>query len=147
MEYIKNIFAFLFLALLISLGLHWIESNFIAEFLKSNLIIILLTLLAINTATVSILLSKLKEISEKHKDFNFEESYGSLKSSLTEQIVLICFGFIVLILADSKIIQAKLPYQEIIFNTLNTAIFIYSVDILRDTGKAIFIIVDFEKKK
>jgi NADH:ubiquinone oxidoreductase subunit 2 (subunit N) len=97
--------------------------------------------LAINTASTGIVLTKLKEISERHNDFDFSEIFIELKLALVEQIILIGLSIIVLIFNDSNLIKANLSQHEFIFNTLITAIFINALDTLRDTGKAIFLII------
>lgn len=143
---IKSISLYLVIAFLLSYSSDKLESPFLQTFLSANLINILITLLAINTATVSILLSKLNEISKNNNDFNFEDNYKELKKSLIEQICLIIFAVIVGILSSSKLIQAHLSNYQLIMDTANIFVFVYSIDILRDTGIAIFSITKFEKK-
>lgn len=142
---IKNIFrqspAFILISFIICLLSELLKSNFLINFLKNDLIIILITILAINTATSSILLSKLRDLSEKNSKSNFFSSYESLQSSLYEQIILIILAIVFLMLDSSAIINMVFKYHNLTFNTLITSIFIFSIDILRDTGNAIFIIV------
>jgi len=143
---IKNISLYLVIAFALAYSSEALESSFLQTFLTSNLINILITLLAINTATVSILLSKLNEIAEKNKSFSFDETYTELKKSLIEQICLIILAVIVGILSSSKIIQCHLSHCQLIMDTANIFVFVYSIDILRDTGVAIFSIINFEVK-
>jgi hypothetical protein len=143
---IKNISLYLVIAYILSFSSEKLQSDFLATFLSSNLINILITLLAINTATASILLSKLKEISEKHNSFNFNETYSELKKSLFEQIVLIILAIVIGIFSSSQIIKEHIENHQLIMTTANTFVFIYSIDILRDTGIAIFSIINFENK-
>ena len=95
--------------------------------------------MAVNTATSSLIIAQLQEIAIELKR-EFKSTYKELKTSLTEQITLIIIASIVLILHDSSILE-KWVYHSTLFDTLITAIFIYSLDILRDTGQAIFEII------
>lgn len=143
---IKNIALYLVIAFVLSFSSDKLESPFLQTFLSANLINILITLLAINTATVSILLSKLNEISKSNNDFDFDDNYKELKKSLIEQICLIIFAVIIGILSTSKIIQNHLSNCQLVMDTANIFVFVYSIDILRDTGIAIFSITKFENK-
>ena len=85
-----------------------IGSSFLIDYLESNLIGILLTLLAINTATSTFIVSKLEEISNEHK-VNFSETYGQIKLSLLEQIFLLILSITAQTIYLSKIIK---PYSS-----------------------------------
>jgi len=141
MTWVKNISFYIVAALFLNLLSTVLKSTFLAKFLHDNVIIILVNLLAINTATTGIVLTKLKEISELNKDFDFAESYKALKNALFEQLILIGLSVIALIFNDSEVFKLKLAYHDLIFNSIITAIFINSLDTLRDTGKAIFLII------
>jgi hypothetical protein len=141
MNYLKNIVFYLALAFVVNYSASQIESSFFADFLKDNIIVILVTLLAINTATSGLIISKLQELSQKHKT-KFEKTYKSMRNSLLEQVILIVVCSITLILRESASIQKILNENYFYFDTIILAVFIYSLDILYDTGKAIFIIID-----
>jgi hypothetical protein len=141
MTWVKNISFYIVAALALNSLSFFLESPFLSKFLHDNVINIIINLLAINTATTGIVLTKLKEISENHKNFDFSESYKELKFALIEQIILIGLSITVLIFKDSAVIQAHLLHHNFIFDTLITAIFINTLDTLRDTGKAIFLII------
>ena len=115
---------------------YYLESNFLLDFLSSNLIIILLTLLAINTATTGLLSIKMAELETKFSDLDFKKTYSEMKLSLKEQIVLIVLSLLVLIVNDSKLIEFQ--FKNFIIGTFLTCIFIYALDILRDTGISVF---------
>ena len=146
MDYLKNIFAFLAIAFVLNILSNSIESSFFSSFLNENVIIILVTLLAINTATSGLIISKLHELAEKN-GANFNNSYNSLKNSLKEQIIIIIICSISLILRNSKLLETQIPFHFMIFDTIILATFIYSLDILYDTGKSIFLIVNSIRKK
>mgnify|MGYP001114457735 CR=1 FL=1 len=143
--FVKNIIVFLFLGFILAFASIELESDFLSDFHKSNLVNILITLLAINTATSSIVLTKLKDLGDKN-NFDFKDSFSELKTAILEQVILICLAIIFSILGESKVIENNLKYNEIIFLTLNSAIFIYAIDILRDTANSIFIILKLKDK-
>lgn len=145
MEYIKNFCFYFILAIIITLGSNYLKSDFIFNFLDANLVVILIALLAINLTTCSVIMTKLKEISDK-KNIDFTKTVIELKKSIYEQIILICLSVIFQILKHSVIIGSKLKYHQIIFDSLIVMLFIYSVYILYDTGKAIFVILEYENE-
>lgn len=144
MKYLKNICFYIVLALVLNIISVSIKSDFLERFLFNNIVVILITLMAINTATTSLIISKLEDISEKKK-IDFKKTYNEMKLSLVEQIVLIIVAIILSMLNDSKVIK-NLNYHQFVFNTLMTFIFIFAIDILRDTGIAIFKITEIKQK-
>jgi len=108
--FIKNIIVFLFLGFILAFASIELESQFLANFLNSNLVNILITLLAINTATSSIVLTKLKDLGDK-SNFDFKDSFSELKTAILEQVVLICLAIIFSILGESQIIENNLKYN------------------------------------
>ena len=116
-----------------------LESPFLREFLKENLITLLIALLAINVATLSIIISNLKELSENiGQDFN--HSLNEMKTSVIEQLVVIGMALISQMLLSSKIFKEALffPKIEFILNALPACLLVYAIIILWDTSKAIF---------
>jgi len=114
--------------------------SFVREFMQNNLLNILVTLMAINTATIAVILSKMYEISREHQK-TVNETFGATKSqillSIREQVALIGSGLIFSILSkkidwswNPTIINASL---EILLLT----VFIYALFILYDTAKAV----------
>ncbi|WP_395062771.1 hypothetical protein [Flavobacterium sp.] len=148
MNTIKNISFFLMMSVVLNVLSKYLESNFLLDFLCANLIIILLTLLAINTATTGLLSIKMAELTTKFKELNFDATYKEMKFSLKEQIFLICLSIIILIINGSKILLFE--YKDLIVCTLLTTVFLYAIDILRDTGVSVFDLLElsnkFEKK-
>ena len=116
------------------------EISFVREFMQNNLLNILVTLMAINTATIAVILSKMYEISREHQK-KVNEIFSATKSqmllSIHEQIALIGSGLILSILSkkidwswNPTIINASL---EILLLT----VFIYALFILYNTAKAV----------
>jgi hypothetical protein len=113
-------------------------------YLKSNLTTVQLGLLAINTATCGLVVSKLQEIKEKHVGINIQPITKQLLLSLKEQIVLIIIGVMLMLLIDSNLFN-QLSYCEYIkfgLETLLITVFVNSVQVLWDTGKSVFVLTD-----
>ncbi|SFK98202.1 hypothetical protein SAMN05216357_1103 [Porphyromonadaceae bacterium KH3CP3RA] len=140
MKFIKNICFFIIISIIIVTIGYLLDSIFLFSYLKSNIIGLLLTLLAINTATSGLIASKIQDILVKYPKLDFSRTTREMRISLLEQIVLIAISIIVLMFQDSQKIVFEI--KESICNVILVVIFIYSVDILWDTGKAVFIIID-----
>ena len=83
-----------------------LTSTYISNFLKSNLITIIISLLAINIATTGIVLGKMKDIVDNTKNKTlFVKSKKEMQISIIEQVVLIVLAFMVLTFSDSPFIQ------------------------------------------
>jgi hypothetical protein len=143
---IKQIVFYLAVAIVINWLAVMLQSVEFAKYLRENILVLLITLLAINTATISVVVAKLHEISII-ENFPFERTIKEVKISLIEQVVLIAISGLLLILYNSPIIRGKLTYHDSIFNTLFIAIFVYAIDILRDTGIAVFEIIKHRKNE
>lgn len=146
MKIIKQLIFFLAISIILNWVCFILKSDAFAKYLRENIVVLLITLLAINTATISVLVAKLHEISRLTKH-NFNLTISEVKKSLYEQIYLIGASSLFVILYNSAIIKSKFLYHEMFFNVLFTAIFIYAIDILRDTGIAIFDIIKFPANK
>lgn len=143
LEYLKNISFFLVIATTLVTLSKAIESSFIFEFIKSNLITILIALLAINTTTGSVVMTKLKDISDKN-NIDFSSTIGELKSSIIEQMVFIILGILLLVLVGSTKVLAMYEYMNEILYILLVSVFIGSLYNLYDTASSIFIILKHE---
>ena len=140
MNEIKNISLFVIVSIILTYTGKLLESDFLFIYLKENIIGLLLTLLAINTATLGLIASKIQDIVQKHPQFDFSTTIKEMKTSLVEQLVLIGISVLALLLMDSgKII---LESKNDIGNVILTTVLIYSVNILWDTGKAVFIVIE-----
>ena len=140
MKLAKNISFFIVISIIISLIGKGLESDFLFTYLQQNIIGLLLTLLAINTATLGLIASKIQDIVVKYPKMDFSITIKEMKKSLLEQIILIVVSVITLLLMDS----AKITYEfkDIIGNTILTTVLIYAVNILWDTGKGVFVIIE-----
>ncbi|KEZ93514.1 hypothetical protein IL45_04690 [Nonlabens ulvanivorans] len=143
-EQIKDIALFIVLGLIINLLSFFLSNDYLIKYLLDNLITIQLTLLAINTATSGLVVSKMQDIIKENPQLNLKPISKSLLDSLKEQIILIVVAIGLLIIIDSQITE-KLIYTNFIdfsLEVLLIAVFINSIQILWDTGKAIFIMID-----
>lgn len=134
----------IFFYLILAIGINWLctllKSDYLAKFLQDKIVELQITLLAINVATAGIIVSKLEEISRIFKA-DLSLTILEVKRSIIYQIWLISISVVLLILFKSELMKACFPglYPNY-FNSLFIAIFICAIDILRDTGLAIFVI-------
>ncbi|WP_442764962.1 hypothetical protein [Sulfurospirillum cavolei] len=117
-------------------------NRFLFDFLKSNLITLLIALIAINSATLSIVLTKIRELMDKKGTGNFSATKNQMILSIQEQIILIIVAIVLFIILDSTFIKNHEEYK-ILAETLLIGTFIYALRILYDTAKSVFVILDY----
>lgn len=119
-----------------------IQSSFVFEFLKTNITNIQVALLAVNAATLGIVLTKIRELIDKTgKRAEFEATRREMMLSIKEQIALVGASLLIIALATAKALPVKFPDE--IYQTLLLTSFIYSLLILYDTAKSVFVILDY----
>lgn len=132
------------IAIIVELILNWLKAPFLHNFFNANLITIVVALLAINTTTLGIVLSKLRDLMDQvgGGDF-FTKTKRSMLMSIHEQISLIVIATALLSTQGAAVIQEidNLPF---IFNVSITATFVYALLTLYDTARCIFIILDYD---
>lgn len=143
-ETIKNTSVCILIGILSAGVSHWLKSPYLATFLETNLILLLIALLAINTTTMSVIMTKLQELSSKPSDF--KNTTGELKTSIIEQVVLIILSVMVLVAKKSEVIAAHLQHSNFIFDVLLLAVFFYAIHILYDTANGVFVIINYERQ-
>jgi hypothetical protein len=143
---IKTICLCIVLSIVVNILAYSINSTFIKTYLDENLLTLLIALLAINTTTLSVILTKLKDISDKHK-INFASSVKEMKMSIIEQVIVIILGLLFQVVQNSTDIMSLHQSLPFIFSVLVLLVFIYAIDILIDTANGIFVILDYENKK
>ena len=144
LDQIKDIALYIVLGLIINLLSFFLANDYLVNYLLDNLITIQLTLLAINTATSGLVVSKMQDIKKENPHLDLKPISKSLLDSLKEQIILIIVAIALLIIIDSQITE-KLEYTKYFDFGLEVfliGVFINSVQILWDTGKAIFVMID-----
>lgn len=124
-----------------------LESTF-AEKFAENIIALLTTLFAINIASSTLIAGKVREIQEK-TGHPFTKTKKNLKNSFYEQIIFIGLAFIFGLLRESKYLQTHFNPDnlKIICNSVLFFTFIYYLDVIRDIGKSLFDLLDFDDKK
>lgn len=120
-----------------------IKSDFLCKFLDQNLILLLVAILAINTTTISVILSKMREIADKNPGVDFGRTIRAMKHSTLEHIYLVGGAVALQIIKGSDLVCKKLLYAEFIADSLLIAIFIFSIHIVYDTAKSVYVILDY----
>ncbi len=143
---LKEYSFYLVVSIFLVVGSLIMKSDFLARFLLSNLVTLLVALLAINTTTSSVVMTKLKEISDKKPKANFSATILELKKSMTEQIAYVSMAIFFSILAESVTILSWFEYASTLIAILLTTIFVAALGTLYDTGRSIFVILSFENK-
>jgi|WetSurMetagenome_2_1015567.scaffolds.fasta_scaffold463323_2 hypothetical protein len=116
---------------------------YLTNFLKQNLITLLVALIAINSATLSIVLTKIRELLDKSgQQGTFSNTKKQMILSVNEQIVLIVVTMLLLIVQDSDFMKSHVWYITFL-NVLIIGCFIYALRILHDTAKSVFVILDY----
>jgi hypothetical protein len=142
-DYLKSFSLFIVLGVLTRFLCSLIESDFLVPFLSNNLITLLIALLAINTTTGSVVMTKLREIIERHGG-DFSATLGQLKLSIVEQLVFIVLAILFLVLLGSKPIITSNLYVKPLLESGLIAVFIASIHNLYDTANSIFVILGWE---
>jgi hypothetical protein len=122
----------------------WLVSQYFSEFLRANLINILIALLAVNSATMGIVLTKIRELIEKHGHGDaFQKTREHFLLSVKEQVVLICAAIALLTISQSKYIK-DIPNIDMFFGSTIAAVFVYAMTILYDIAKGVLIVIDYK---
>ena len=138
----KTMFTSLGIASVVQFFAHQIQSEFIFISLKSNITNLQVALLAVNAATLGIVLTKIREIIDKTgQRAAFDSVRREMLLSIKEQVSLITISLVVLALEAAKSLPVTVPSE--IFQALLLASFIYSIFILYDTAKSVFVILDY----
>ncbi len=123
-----------------------LESSFLLDFIKDNLVMLLIALLAINSTTLALVMTKIKDLIDKtNRKDSFQKTKKEMLFSVKEHIALIGFVILLLIFNSSPIIK---EYKQAITicNVLLVSSMIYSLQMLYDVSKSAFIILDFDDK-
>ena len=137
---LKNISFYILISFILCFAAHYLQSKSLFDYLSKNIIGLLFTLLAINTATSGLVASKMQDLVSNFPRFNFKETVNQMKLSLLEQIVLIVISVITIIIQGSKTLD--FPKKEFTLDIILVTIMVYAMDILWDTGKAVFVVIE-----
>jgi hypothetical protein len=137
---VKNISFYVLISLVFCYASYLVQSKSLFQYLSDNIVGLLLTLLAINTATSGLIASKMQDLVSTFPTFNFQDSIKQMKVSLLEQIILIIGSVIIIIMQGSPVL--KFPHKDFTLDVLLVTIMVYSIAVLWDTGKAVFIVIE-----
>ena len=138
----KTAFSSLGVACVVQFFAYQVQSEFIFSFLKSNITNLQVALLAVNTATLGIVLTKIREIIDKTgQRAAFDSTRNEMLLSIKEQVSLIAISLVILTLEAAKSLPVTVPAE--VFQAALLASFIYSIFILYDTAKSVFVILDY----
>lgn len=130
-----------FLAQLIQ---NWLGSQYFTTFLQGNLVNLLVALLAVNSATMGIVLTKIRDLVEKHGHADsFTKTRHQMLLAVREQILLTALSIVVLTLAQSPYLK-NIPNVHLLFGACTCGIFVYAMTILYDIARGVLIIIDFK---
>lgn len=122
----------------------WLGTSYFNSFLQNNLVNILIALLAVNSATMGIVLTKVRDLIDRHGGAEaFKQTREHMLLSIKEQISLIILAVSALSAAEAKIVAETTELKAFIFISLGT-IFAYAMFNLYDVSKSVLIIIDHE---
>ncbi len=121
-----------------------LAAGFLTKFFEENLITILVALLAINATTMGIVLTKIRELTDKiNKPSAFAETKAEMLITVKEQVGLIIIG-VVLLICNSSLVVSGNAQLALVVETLIAGVFAYGLIILYDTATSVLIIIDFD---
>lgn len=117
------------------------QTDFIKSFLNNNLIVIQVTLLAINIPSLCILLNNVvtlvKDYKMNKKEIEIINFSFLIKRALYEEIIYIILGFISLIILNSLTFTNNITIYKVFFLCLTMSWFLMSIASTVDVFKAI----------
>lgn len=122
----------------------WFSSQYLSKFFETNLITILVALLAINATTMGIVLTKIRDLIDKNGGAEFfRKTRAQMLLSVKEQIGLIVIATSLLSIKSGTSISG-VENMPLLLNSVVTSTFVYALIVLYDTAKSILIIVDYD---
>jgi hypothetical protein len=123
------------------------QTTFLSDYLRANLITILFALLAINAATLGVVLTKLRDLVDREgKTDAFKGTQREMQLSINEQVALIIISTI-LLMADKSPLLVDKPNAVLAINILIPSCLAFALAVLYDTCKSVFVLLDFSGKK
>ncbi|WP_136669330.1 hypothetical protein [Flavobacterium sp. H122] len=147
MNNIYKIVAFTSISALFAFISMKLQSTFVDKFAE-NILALLTTLFAINIASSTLIAGKLREIQEK-TGYPFIKTKKSLKGSFYEQIIFIGLAFIFGLIRESKYLLTifEADYFKLVCDSVLFFAFFSYLDIIRDIGKSLFDLLEFDEKE
>ena len=123
------------------------QTTFLSDYLRANLITILFALLAINAATLGVVLTKLRDLVDREgKKDAFKGTQKEMLLSVNEQVALIIISTI-LFMGEKSPLLADKPNAMLAINILIPSCLTYALAVLYATCKSVFVLLDFSDKK
>lgn len=141
-DFFKTVCVCIVIALVINIINNILESCFLNSFLTNQLIVIQLSIMAITIATYSFIITKLEELSLNNPGC-FKKTYDALKTTILEQLTCIILTTMLLIIKESRLlVKMEICWFSFVVNTCISSVIIYAINILRDVGMAVFVLID-----
>jgi hypothetical protein len=141
-DVLKNIFISLGAAFILVAIQNSLNSEYLNEYLKGNLITLLVALLAINSATLGIILTKLRDLIDQDNSTRFHQTRSQMLLSIKEQIGLIAVSVVFMLVKYSDFFNS-INIENYFIDTVIIGIFVYAILILYDTAKSVFLLLDY----
>ena len=148
MQRIKTTSFYLLIGCFLTASSYFLDSCFLKKFLLEDFLTVLITLLAINLATIGIVFSKLEEIAGKveektNKRPSFKKTKQEVQLSIQEQFVMILLTILSLMVYTSKYSEEYIYLKygaEVLLNTVLT----WALCVLYDTSSSVFVVLNAE---
>jgi hypothetical protein len=123
------------------------KTDYLTTFLQSNLLILLFALLAINAATLGVVLTKVRDLMDKSGTTAdaFKKTRAQMILSIREQTGLIIVSLL-LLMAEKSALVSKIDTLTLACSILLPACLAYALIILYDTITSVFVVLDFGNK-
>lgn len=122
----------------------WLGTSYLNDYLSANLLTVLIALLAINSTTTGIVLTKIRELVEARGGSSaFEPTKAQMLLAVREQIFLVGFSVVFLMVASSPLLTTNFELKLLI-DSLVVGIFVYALHVLYDTAISVLIIISFD---
>lgn len=148
MQRIKTTSFYLLIGCLLTCGSYYLNSGFLRSFFLEDFLTVLITLLAINLATIGIVFSKLEEIAvnienKTGKRPSFKKTKQEVRLSFQEQTFMILLTIISLMIYTSKYSTEYIYLKygsEVVLNT----VLVWALCVLYDTSSSVFTVLNAE---
>lgn len=136
----KSFFVALGIACLTFYVFEGIGSDYVVSFLRENIVSLQIGLLAINTATLGVVLTKLRDLVDKGVPASkFNAARKEMLLSIREQVALIVAALSILSVDSAKVLPFTIPSE--LTRILLITCFVYSIMVLYDTAKSVFVVL------
>jgi len=127
----------------------WLHVDVIIPYLSQNLLTMIVAVIAINVPSISVVLTKLRDIVDDQKNINQKQAFAKTKKallfSIQEQLFLVLFVTLLIMFSAAKGIGLPNRCFDVV-HVLLVSCFVYELWILYDTAKSIFLILDYPEK-